>query len=205
MLTKEQVESMVGNDYVWREEGVRVYVHTAKWNEGKGYVCFNIYLRGDLLSKPISDTYWGDGGLDLTHLYELRNMDGSELFTHEEPPPINEHDFHNKNAWVSPKGDFITDHPEFEEKYAFHFELGACILKDMFDWESKYEAWEHKDASRYVIETLEKKKWIRLHSFAGSSPKWVVPEGTKITTQQENTILKWCIANKKKFTESIIG
>lgn len=107
-----------------------------------------------------------------------------------------------KNAWLSPNGELITDHEDFDESGSWHLDLAACILKDLNGWEDKND-WcgMNEYFYRNVSDKLEEMCYIRLHGFGSLKPVWVVPCGKKITLRQEAVVMDWAIANNRKWNE----
>lgn len=102
-----------------------------------------------------------------------------------------------KNAWLSPRGELITDAPGFCSSGAWHEALAGYILMDIQGLRTTYEAHEfaRKDTPyAYTYEYLESLGWIRLCGW-GSIIKWVLPEDMRLTRQQRGVIEEWCAAN----------
>ena len=107
-----------------------------------------------------------------------------------------------KNAWLSPAGQLITDHEDFDSSSSWHLDLASCILKDLYGWKSK-NGWCDMDEYRYtnVAEGLENMGYVKLHGFGGLRPVWVVPCGKRLTSIQESVVVDWAIANGLKYDQ----
>lgn len=104
------------------------------------------------------------------------------------------------NAWLSPNGRIVSDHPKFFERRSWHVNLAECILADMWKMDDTLDAFERaQDNNNSCTEELEHMGWIRLHGFGGRTPVWIVLRSRKITKKQEATILDWCLDNGRNF------
>jgi len=106
-----------------------------------------------------------------------------------------------KNAWLSPSGKIVIDHPDFDTTGAWHDNLARCIIKDMkkLDHVCLADDWVDENSNcGYCYEYLESIGWIRLHSFSGMEPTWWILEDITPTKKQEKVIVDWCNANNKK-------
>jgi len=103
-----------------------------------------------------------------------------------------------RNAWLSPNGSIINEHDDMDYFGAFHFNLGLCILKDLWKVESTDSAYDiitDGDISDDPTTVLESKGWIRLHGFGTMIPVFVVFK--KPTKKQMKTITNYAIANNR--------
>lgn len=109
------------------------------------------------------------------------------------------------NAWLSPKGDFVTSHEKFFfEGVAWHEKLALCLLADMWGLDDPMDAFErvHKGRlSALATEDLENMGWVRLHGFGGRTPVWVVLFNQRLTPLQEEVVLDWCLENGVRYEE----
>lgn len=106
-----------------------------------------------------------------------------------------------KNGWLSPRGKLVTSHDDFDTRMSFHLDLGACILKDLNGWSSKYQAYNQHGATDYVYRELAKRGYIRLHGFADLTPVWVLEPWQKLTKRQETYILGWACKNNRRYED----
>lgn len=111
-----------------------------------------------------------------------------------------------RNAWLSPSGDLIVDHEDFDPASAWHEDLARCIVRDLQGLRTLYEATDYvrRDSPHaYVYEYLESLGWIRLRAWPGElRVRWVLP--TPLVPQSQRAIIEsWCEANNTTWDEAV--
>ncbi len=109
-----------------------------------------------------------------------------------------------KNAWLSPRGEIITDHPGFYPGHAWHEGLAACIVMDLQGLRTPYEATEFATKGTphtYIYEYLESIGWIRLCGWGESTRKWIV--SGRMTPAQRRVIKNWCLENDVAWDQAV--
>lgn len=101
------------------------------------------------------------------------------------------------NAWLSPDGKLYDsgymNHTQWASDYIFDKLCGKDLVK-------QYE-FEHKIAGNYCYpyQVLHNLGWYRLLTWSGPLTQLLTEGGNKLTSEQKDTLMFWCSANKVSY------
>ena len=91
-----------------------------------------------------------------------------------------------RNAWLSPDGQLVVDHEEFEG-WAWHEDLARCIIGDLY--QAGWREWGKHKPYGCFYEYLESVGWIRFCGWSGKHGRWII--ANVVTVAQREVINRW--------------
>lgn len=101
------------------------------------------------------------------------------------------------NAWLSPDGKLYDSGYMNHNQWASDYIFDKLCGKDL----NKQDEFEHRVAGNYSYpyQVLHKLGWYRLLTWSSPLTQLLTEGGDKLTSDQEDTLMFWCSANKVSY------